>query len=187
MWADYKSARAEATYFEKIIMKNLFCFVLFLVMFSACQSKLRNKFVFKQEFIDSIQYYIDIDSGNHSSYLLLSADGIIHHGNVHNGFLIGPMYNNIHPSYKESDYLELIEYNKKKVYLYLPFAQFLIIPNKHASKIDYCKQDSVLYYKTEYSHNPIINYLKRASLLYYSGERLFINESIDSLFLPKIE
>lgn len=168
-------------------MKSSFYFVISLILFSSCQSKLRNGFVLKQELIDSIKYYIDKDSFNHSSYLLLYAEEILHNGNVHNGLLIGPMYRNILPSYKESEYVKIIEYNKKTVYLYLLFAQFVAIPVQNDVKIEYCNQDSVLYYKTKHSHSPIINYFKRASLLYYKDEKLYIKEDIDSLFLPKIE
>ena len=166
--------------------KNIL-YLFLLILFSACHDESELKHVIKQELIDSIQCYIDKDSCNHPTYLILYAEGLLHNGNVHNGVLMGPMYRNMHSLYKESEYMKIIEYNKKTVYFYSPFAQFMEMPNRNDVKIDYCDLDSVLYYKNEYSHSPIINYLKRAYLLYYKDEKLYIKEDIDSLFLPRIE
>ena len=156
--------------------KKIVIIISILLVVSCNRSPLKN--IFKQEVLDSVRSYIEKDNFAHDSYLMLQTEKIFHENkiDINNGFIIGPLYENLYPDSEQGNYIELLKYKNKTVYI-----QFF-----NARTVIYCRQDSFCIYKNVYSHNPIMNYLKRASLIYYKKGKLLVRNDIDSLYLPKL-
>lgn len=165
--------------------KKIVIIISILLVVSCNRSPLKN--IFKQEVLDSVRSYIEKDNFAHDSYLILQTEKIFHENkiDINNGFIIGPLYENLYPDSEQGNYIELLKYKNKTVYIQFFNASF-IDSLYHARTVIYCRQDSFCIYKNVYSHNPIMNYLKRASLIYYKKGKLLVRNDIDSLYLPKL-
>lgn len=160
--------------------KYLYC--TFLLMVSCTYTK-SPKLSFKQEFVDSIKCYVDRDTSVHNSYLILYIDKVFHERTIPNGYLVGPLYPGLSASLHQKEYIKLFDYKKKAVYLYDIDTEFLQSSHEPTK---FCKQDSVLFYDTIYSKDPMINFLKRANLFYFRKGKMVIEAKVDTLILPKL-
>ncbi len=135
--------------------KKIVIIIGMLLVVSCNRSPLKN--IFKQEVLDSVRSYIEKDNLAHDSYLMLQTEKIFHENkiDINNGFIIGPLYENLYPDSERGNYIELLKYKNKTVYIQFFNASF-IDSLYHARTVIYCRQDSFCIYKNVYSHNPIM-------------------------------
>ena len=78
--------------------KKIVIIISMLLVVSCNRSPLKN--VFKQEVLDSVKSYIEKDNFAHDSYLMLHTEKIFHENkiDINNGFIIGPLYENLYPN-----------------------------------------------------------------------------------------
>ena len=157
--------------------------VVFSFLMVSCEYNRPSTLAFKQEFVDSIKSFIDRDSIMHCSYLILHTDKVSHDRKIPNGYLIGPLYDDLSPTFKKYESVILFSNKKITVYLYHIGAEFI---QESSDSIKFCKQDSILICDTIYIKSPIINFLKRANLFYYKDGMISVRGEVDTLFMRKL-
>ncbi len=163
-------------------LKYLFIFVCVISFFS-CERK--NYGFLKKENMNVIEKYIDSDSLSHTSYLIMSVNECVRNNQSLSGFVIGPLYANMWPSFKEERCHEIYLYKGKHIYLYTHLSDILEFPPKE-QPISYCEKESYSI-GNEYSKALIASYFKKAWIVSFSDNKVLQKSNVDQLFLPKIE
>ena len=166
-------------------MKYLKCLFILLcvISFSSCERK--NYGILKKDSMRVIEKYIDSDSLSHTSYLIMSVNECVRNNQSISGFVIGPLYASMWPSFKEERCHEIYSYKGKIIYLYTHISDMLEFPPKDQS-IRYCEKES--YSKgDDFPQVSIVNYFKKAWLISFSDNKVLQKSNVGQLFLPKIE
>lgn len=142
--------------------------------------------VLKQEYKKIIEQYIDEDSLNHISYMILPVSECVKNDPSLKGFVIGPLYKYPWNSFKEERCCQVHCYKGKRIYLYTNVADLFEMPIAQDS-VEYCKRDTCLLVDDIYLTDASLNYFKRAWLMKYSNGKLVSQKNIDTLFLPIIK
>ena len=141
--------------------------------------------ILKQDYIKFIELYINEDSQNHISYIILPVSECVKKDSSLKGFVIGPLYSHPWNSFKEERCNQVYCYKGKKIYLYTNVSDLFDIPNNHS--IEYCKRDSCFLLEDVCSTEASLNFFRRAWLMTVSDKKVIIQNNIDTLFLPVIK
>jgi hypothetical protein len=175
---------------NKIDMKRIHFVIFFAfctsITLMSCHKTSPKESLLKQEYIKLIEQYIDEDSLNHTSYMILPVSECIKNDPSLKGFLIGPLYRYPWQSFKEERCYQVHCYKGKRIYLLTNIADLLDLPINQDS-IEYCQRDSCLLVDDIYAIDACLNYFKRAWLMTASDGNVISQKDIDSLFLPKIK
>ena len=163
-------------------VKCLFFVVLILSVYS-CEKKTYG--ILKNNNTNIIEQYVDSDTIFHTSYLIISANECARNNYSLSGFVIGPLYVNIWPSFKEERCREIYSYKGKHIYLYTQISDILELP-MGKRPIRYCEKDSNPS-ESDYSKAPIVNYFKKAWLISFSDNKILKKSNVEHMFLPEIK
>ncbi len=161
--------------------------ILILIISNSHFKKNVFKYAIKEECMAIINTYVE-DSDKYNSYLIMPTGMLFNHENAPLGYLIGPLYKGIENEIDGFNPVSIMKIKGKRIYLYSDISDLIFLGTDTIMK--YCPKDSVIISRdnkdTLYTEYILVNYLKRARMFYKCRGRFFINNSPDTLFLPKI-
>jgi len=172
---------------KKIIILMSVISILILIISNSHFKKNVFKYAIKEECMAIINTYVE-DSDKYNSYLIMPTGMLFNHENAPLGYLIGPLYKGIENEIDGFNPVSIMKIKGKRIYLYSDISDLIFLGTDTIMK--YCPKDSVIISRdnkdTLYTEYILVNYLKRARMFYKCRGRFFINNSPDTLFLPKI-